>query len=331
MSSTRYRKSPQILKVQSPTVNGYGHVVGTEQAQSGVMQMRAELFSAQTGQLIGQAVQAEQVVVPQFRFEEYLGKIGEEADGLLSDQIGLQLESVFGLALTDEMLTQMAVQRLGGDPTAPGLDLMKDQIRSELAAVRQQLQTQLESGVRFGLQYAIEGDQLDHHFAMGAGHPQAPEFALSLAASKGAYDRDFSELEVKDIVKFNAPVPSIGELQSIFSGPDPMAAIDQMLLSIPLTLTIDLPMVQLMDGVAFQAGSSFTSPSLLPEALELSEFEVNAAIEFSPPLDSPPVLFGPNMRGRVGGFYRQSQSGGAIQKSDGADADLFGVRGQFNY
>ena len=45
----------------------------------------------------------------------------------------------------------------------------------------------------------------------------------------------------------------------------------------------------------------------------------------------PPIFFGPKMQGTIGGFFRQFIDGTELRNSNGADADLFGVRGTINY
>ena len=228
------------------------------------------------------------------------------------------------------MLTEMALQRMGNDPTA-SLALTMEQLREEIDSARGDAAGRLECGALYALNAAVQGDQLDHQFVMGIRHPFVPEFGGAMAASKAAYNNDFSDLQIKDMVHFSVPLPSIPQLKSDFSHFNSLPEVASYFNSVPISITLGGPSIQILDGVAFSASNSFNSTNLLTSTPNHSAFRVESGINFSPPANSPPILFGPRMGGIITGFYERSLSDEFIHDQNGADADTWGIRGVFSF
>ena len=307
------------------------HVLSTGLGGSDSMLLRVELLDPNSGNVVAQAMKNEELKIVKFKFEDYFGKIGGQADSLVTSQVSSQLGNLFGPLLTDAAITEMAQQRIENDPTAFDLDLTKTLIRDEILSAKSEFAQRLESGMRIGLQSAIEGDQLDHHFAMGIGHPGGGEFGAAMAESKAAYNADFSMVDVAKMVKFSANLPSGADLQTTFSNirtaDDFLNMVDQ----VPVTVGIQGFTVPIRNGVEFTASSHFQSTGVLTGSRSLSEYEVGAGINFQTPPNGPPIFLGRRMKGSVGGFYRQFQNEGQLQKANRADADEFGVSAGWNY
>ena len=109
----------------------------------------------------------------------------------------------------------------------------------------------LDSGLRSGLQAAINGDQLDHQFVMGVGHPRAPEFAASMAASKAAYNADFSVLDILQMVQFSPSMPSTVDLKETFSRIHTPNDVLALFNSMPVTVGIQGRTVRIRDAPRF--------------------------------------------------------------------------------
>ena len=304
--------------------------LSTAMSPTTAMTMQAQLFSAQTGNLISQFVKTEPLKSEKFRFEDYFGKIGQKADNLLVDQIHSQVDTLFNMLLTDEMLTEMALQRMGNDPTA-SLTLTIQQLRDDIDSAKGDAAGRLECGVLYALNAAVQGDQLDHHFEMGIGHPFVPEFGGAMAASKAAYNNDFSDLQIKDMFNFSVPLPSIAQLKSDFSHFNSQPDVASYFNSVPVGITLGGPSIQILDGVAFSASTSFNSTNLLTSTPNLSAYRVEAGINFSSPAGPPPILFGPKMQGHIGGFFERSRVGDLFEDQNSADSYDLGIKVRFKY
>jgi hypothetical protein len=152
-----------------------------------------------------------------------------------------------------------------------------------------------------------------------------------MGASKAAYNQNFSDLQIKDMLHFSVPLPSFPQLKSSFSHFNSLPELASYFNSVPVSLTLGGPSIQILDGVAFSASSSFTSTNLLTSTPNLSAHRVDAGINFSPPANSPPIFLGPRMQGHIGGYFERSQVGDLFEDQNGADSHDFGFRVRLQY
>lgn len=305
-------------------------VFSTQLNGGNALTLKAELIDKNTGALISQALMTENVNAVSFRFEDYLGKIGNAADSQVTSQIASQLESLISPLLTDDVLTELALQRMDNDPTALNVDLTKGLIREELMSAKCVFAGSIDSGLRFGLQSAIEGDKLDHRFLMGSGHRSAAAFAESIAASKAAWNRELGPEDIPQMVSFGlGGLPSSEQLKNTVTGMHTEEDFIQMVDELSVTVGMKTPMVRLANGLGFSVGSQFTSGKLIVHDPSLSAIRVEATLDFLPPLGDPPVLFGPRMGGSIGGFYERSLFDDVMNEGSGANA--FNLGAQWRY
>ena len=165
------------------------------------MQMKAELLSKATGQQISQAIAEEKVAGVEFKFAEVLSPLGEKADAKISDIVQSKAGQVFGPRLADDFLTEMANQRLGSDPTGPGIAELKETIRGEIIGFRTEFTTEFERIGRTAITQAIDGDGLTHSFRFGGTNPSGADFAADMAAYKSAIANTHDSGNVLDFVK----------------------------------------------------------------------------------------------------------------------------------
>lgn len=304
-----------------PRVISTSGVLGTE------MELKAQLFgmpnSIQAGQLISSAMKTETLNIQTFRFEDYFGKLGEKADSAITDQIHSQLDHIFPV-LTDELIPQIAERRFGGVPTSA----QEDQIRDEIEERKDFIAGRLDEAGRFALQQAIDGNKMTQKFVFGGHHPSGQLFSNGLAASKGAYGNEFEFGDVTDYVGMEIPRPSTEALVDALSSANSFDDV-RSLFEGRFGLTIDGPELQILDGVSFDANSSFFSDDLLSKEASLAAYEVTAGLNFFEPDAGPPLLGGPRMQGRFEAGYRKMFENGELLEESSGDAII--LRAKIRY
>jgi hypothetical protein len=306
-----------------PRVFSTSGVLGTE------MELKVQLFAAanagQVAPLLASAVRQENLNVQTFRFEDYLGKLGGQADKVITNEVNGLVEDVFENLLTDASITQIATDRFGAGPTFD----QKQQIKNEIEAARDLYKAELDRVGRFALQEAIFGNKMEHKFVFGSGHPSGSAFENAMSTSRVKYTELMELGDAKKWVKFSMPMPSLDDLMSDLSSMNSVDDVRSRINSVPVTLSIEGPEIPILDGVAFQAKSRFVGQEILTATPSLSGYEMSAGINFFSPTDSPPNLFGPLMRGSFQGYFRQGIEGS--DRFNGGDARTFGVDWLYNY
>jgi hypothetical protein len=295
------------------------------------MELKVQLFAqANAGEvapLVASAVRRENLNVQTFRFEDYFGKLGGQADKVVTKQVNNRVDSVFENLLTDASITQIATDRFGVNPTFD----QKQQIKDEIEAAKDLFKSELDRAGRYALQEAIFGNKMEQKFVFGSGHPSGSAFQDALSGSKVKYTELMEFGDAKQWVKFSIPMPSLDDLISDFSSMNSVDDIRSRINSVPVTLSIEGPEITILDGVAFQAKSRFVGQEILTSNPSLSGYEVSSGINFFSPTDSPPNLFGPLMRGSFEGFFRRGIDGEDFYDEKGGDASVYGIRTGLRY
>ncbi len=206
----------------------------------------------------------------------------------------------------------------------------EDQIRDEIEERKDFIAGRLDEAGRFALQQAIDGNTMTQKFVFGGRHPSGQLFSNGLAASKGAYGNEFEFGDVTDYVGIEIPRPSTEALVDALSSANSFDDV-RSLFEGRFGLTIDGPELQILDGVSFDANSSFFSDDLLSKEASLAAFEVRAGLKFDEPVSGPSHFGGRKMRGTFGGFFRKPMSESGFPESKGGEADMFGIFGEFSY